>query len=189
MDAVMNAPTAGRGTTDRVEERETAPTTFVLRRVFAERLTEAHLPFLRRMHGNARMMATLGGVRSDAETKAYLERNLAHWADHGFGIWILRDPTSGQVMGRAGLRHLTVEAAAEVELAYALLPEFWGKGFATDAARACVTIGREWLGLPSLVALTRPDNLASQRVLLKAAFAREREVTHEGTSHILFRTD
>ena len=89
MDAVMNAPTAGRGTTDRVEERETAPTTFVLRRVFAERLTEAHLPFLRRMHGNARMMATLGGVRSDAETKAYLERNLAHWADHGFGIYII----------------------------------------------------------------------------------------------------
>src|SRR6476469_6315439 len=35
MDAVMNAPTAGRGTTDRVEEREPAPTTFVLRRVFA----------------------------------------------------------------------------------------------------------------------------------------------------------
>ena len=52
-----------------------------------------------------------------------------------------------------------------------------------------MTIGREWVGLPSLVALTRPDNLASQRVLLKAAFAPEREVTHEGTPHVLFRTD
>ncbi len=43
-----------------------------------------------------------------------------------------------------------------------------------------VTIGREWLGLPSLVALTRPDNLASQRVLLKAGevYLAPREVWH-----------
>jgi RimJ/RimL family protein N-acetyltransferase len=189
MDALMDAPTAAHGNPARAEPREIAPPTFVLRRVFAERLTDAHLPFLRRMDGNARMMATLGGVRTDAETKAYLERNLAHWAEHGFGIWILRDPMTGRVMGRAGLRHLLVEGAPEVELAYALLPEFWGRGLATDAARACVTIGREWLGLASLVALTQPDNLASQRVLLKAAFTAEREVTHGGVRQVLFRTD
>ena len=59
----------------------------------------------------------------------------------------------------------------------------------SDAARACVTIGREWLGLPSLVALTQPGNLASQRVLLKAAFTAEREVTHSGVRQVLFRTD
>ena len=185
----MNAPTARHGTAVRVEPREVAPTTFVLRRIFAERLTDAHLPLLRRMDDNARMMAGLGGVRTDAETKAYLERNLAHWAEHGFGIWILRDPTTGRVMGRAGLRHLSVEGTAEVELAYALLPEFWGRGLATDAARACVTIGREWLGLPSLVALTTPENLASQRVLFKASLAPERELIHGGVPHILFRTD
>jgi RimJ/RimL family protein N-acetyltransferase len=184
----MDAP-ARPGSAIGAVPREAAPTTFLLRRLFAERLTEAHLPLLRRMDNNAQMMASLGGVRIDAETKAYLERNLAHWDEHGFGIWILRDPTTGRVFGRAGLRHLSVEATAEVELAYALLPEFWGRGLATDAARACVTIGREWLGLPSVVALTTDDNLASQRVLLKASLAPEREVTHDGRRHILFRTD
>jgi RimJ/RimL family protein N-acetyltransferase len=192
MEALMDAPAAGPGSalgTEPRETREPAPTTFVLRRLFAERLTVAHLPLLRRMDNNAQMMASLGGVRSDAETKAYLERNLAHWEEHGFGIWILRDPTTGRVFGRAGLRHLSVEGTPEVELAYALLPEFWGRGLATDAARACVTIGREWLGLPSVVALTTADNLASQRVLLKAALAPEREVAHAGRPHILYRTD
>jgi RimJ/RimL family protein N-acetyltransferase len=192
MEALMDAPTTRPGSalgTEPREAREPAPTTFILRRLFAERLTDAHLPLLRRMDNNAQMMASLGGVRSDAETKAYLERNLAHWDEHGFGIWILRDPVTGRVIGRAGLRHLSVEAAPEVELAYALLPEFWGRGLATDAARACVTIGREWLGLPSVVALTTADNLASQRVLLKAALAPEREVTHGGRPHILYRTD
>ena len=185
----MDAPTTRPGPGVGSEVREIAPATFSLRRLFAERLTDAHLPLLRRMDNNAQMMACLGGIRSDAETKAYLERNLAHWAQHGFGIWILRDPTTGRVMGRAGLRHLAVEVADEVELAYALLPEFWGRGLATDAARACVTIGREWLGLPSVVGLTTPDNLASQRVLLKASLAPEREVVHGGRAHILFRTD
>jgi RimJ/RimL family protein N-acetyltransferase len=189
MEAVMDARTIGPKAAIRAEPREIAPATFSLRRLFAERLTDAHLPFLRRMDNSTQMMANLGGIRSDAETKAYLERNLAHWAEHGFGIWILRDPTTGRVMGRAGLRHLTVEAIDEVELAYALLPEFWGRGLATDAARACVTIGREWLGLPSVVALTTRDNLASQRVLLKASLKPEREVVHGERGHVLFRTD
>jgi RimJ/RimL family protein N-acetyltransferase len=142
MDTLMNAPSTGRHAAEPAMPPELAPATFVLRRVFAERLTPAHLPMLRRMDANPRMMASLGGVRSDAQTKAYLERNLAHWSRHGFGIWILRDPTTGRVMGRAGLRHLDIEGSPEVELAYALLPEFWGQGLATDVARACVTIGR-----------------------------------------------
>ncbi len=189
MDTLMNAPSTGRQAAEPAMPPELAPETFVLRRIFAERLTSAHLPMLRRMDANARMMASLGGVRSDAQTKAYLERNLAHWSRQGFGIWILRDPTTGRVMGRAGLRHVDIEGSPEVELAYALLPEFWGQGLATDVARACVTIGREWLGLSSLVALTRPDNVASQRVLIKAAFAPVREVIHKEEPHVLFRTD
>jgi [ribosomal protein S5]-alanine N-acetyltransferase len=92
-------------------------------------------------------------------------------------------------VGRAGLRHLDVEGVPEVEIACALFPEFWGQGLATDAVRACVTIGRDWLGFPSVVALTLPANLASQRVLRKAALVREREVLHGGVGHLLFRSD
>ena len=167
----------------------TAPVSFALRRVQAERLTEAHLPVLLRMDSDSRLMALIGGVRSEAQTAEYLDRNLKHWSDHGFGIWILRDPITRQVMGRAGLRHLTIGGMEEVELAYALFPEFWGRGLATDAARACVTIGRDWLGLHSVVGLVLPGNVASQHVLRKASLTREREVMHGGQPHLLFRTD
>lgn len=185
MDASLAADTAPGHRTG----ASMAPASFCLRRLNADRLTEADLPVLRRMHRDERIMATLGGVRTEAETQAYLERNLAHWTEHGFGIWILRDPASGEVVGTAGLRHLTVDDAVEVELAYAIFPERWGRGLATDAARACVTIGRDWLGLRSVVALTLPSHLASQRVLRKAALIQEREVTHAGLPHLLFRTD
>jgi len=167
----------------------TGVTCFSLRRMLADRLTEDHRDVLRRLHRDERVMGTLGGTRTDAATEAYLERNLAHWTEHGFGIWILRDSATGEALGRAGLRHLTLKGMVEVELDGALFPEYWGRGLATDAARACVTIGRDWLGFHSVVALALPSNRASHQVFRKADLVQEREVLHEGVPHLLFRTD
>jgi [ribosomal protein S5]-alanine N-acetyltransferase len=188
MDDVVGAAFAA-DTASPVSGGAPAPVAFALRRLLAERLTEAHLPVLHRMHRDERMMAMIGGVRTEAQTAAYLERNLKHWDDHGFGIWILRDPVTHDVVGRAGLRNLTIEGMPEVELAYALFPEWWGRGLATDAARACVTIARDWMGLHSVIGLVLPANLVSQRVLRKAALEQEREVLHGGRPHLLYRTD
>jgi RimJ/RimL family protein N-acetyltransferase len=77
----------------------------------------------------------------------------------------------------------------EVEVGYGLMPEYWGRGLATEIARACVRIGFDQLGLRSLVAITRPVNVASQRVMLKAGLAYERDIVHAGVPHMLFRTD
>ena len=63
--------------------------------MLAERVTSLHWLDLRRMDENASFMALLGGVRDTANTVAYLKMNEKHWADHGFGMWMLRDRTSG----------------------------------------------------------------------------------------------
>jgi RimJ/RimL family protein N-acetyltransferase len=169
-------------------EFEPAPTAFALGRLHAERLIDAHFPVLRRMHSNAQMAAALG-ARTAAESMASLERNLAHWDRFGFGLWVLRDLATGRVAGAAGLRHRDIEGVAEVELRCALFPECWGRGLGTDAARACVTIGRDWLGLPSVVGLAPRASAASQRVLVKAGLVFEREVVQRGEPRLLFRTD
>jgi len=132
-------------------------------------------------------MAFLGGTRDEAGTEGYLNRNLAHWAQHGFGLWMLRDRESGAMMGRAVLRHLMVDRADEVETGYGFLPEFWGQGLATEITRACLQVGRERLGLDSIVGITVPANTASQRVMAKAGLTYEREIVHEGLLHLLFR--
>jgi RimJ/RimL family protein N-acetyltransferase len=160
---------------------------FSTARLVAERLTAAHLPEVRRMDQNEGFMAHLGGVRDEAATMTYLERNLAHWATHGFGLWMLRDPAQRALIGRAVLRHLDVEGADEVEVGYGFYPEFWGRGLATEVARACVSIGRTELGLPSVVAVTLPTHGASQHVMLKSGLVYEREILHEGVPHVLFR--
>jgi RimJ/RimL family protein N-acetyltransferase len=162
--------------------------TFSTPRLLAERLQPAHLPDILRMDQNEGFMAHLGGARDEAATLAYLERNLAHWATHGFGLWMLRDRAQQALIGRAVVRHLDVEGVDEVEVGYGFYPEYWGRGLATEVARACVGIGRARLGLPSVVAVTLPTHGASQRVMLKAGLAYERDIIHEGIPHVLFRT-
>ena len=75
---------------------------FSTTRLRAERLLRDHWPDLRLMDQDPVMMGHLGGPRDEAGTQAYLERNLAHWASYGFGLWILRDAASGGAR-RAGL--------------------------------------------------------------------------------------
>lgn len=160
---------------------------FSTSRLLAERLRPEHLPDLRGMDQNAQFMAHVGGVRDEAGTLAYLERNLAHWTTYGFGPWLLRERGGEALIGRAVLRHLEVEGADEVEVGYGFYPEFWGRGLATEVACACVRIGLAQLGLASVVAITLPTHHASRRVMEKAGLAYDRDILHEGLPHVLFR--
>ena len=91
------------------------------------------------------------------------------------------------MIGRAILRHLDVEGVDEVEVGYGFMPDYWGRGLATEIAQACVRIGFDRLGFGSLVAITTPENIASQRVMRKAGLAYERDIVHAGLPHVLFR--
>jgi RimJ/RimL family protein N-acetyltransferase len=160
---------------------------FSTARVLAERLTASHFPDLCQMDQNELFMAHLGGVRDEAGTRAYLDTNLAHWEEHGFGLWMLRDRQTGTTIGRAVLRHLDVDGVDEVETGYGFLPEFWGRGLATEVAQTCVRIGLKQVELSSVVAITLPRHLVSQRVMVKAGLRYEREINHQGTACLLYR--
>jgi RimJ/RimL family protein N-acetyltransferase len=151
----------------------------------AARLDETDLSELCRMHQDAQVMATLGGPRSDERTRQFLRTNLGHWDDHGFGLWVFR--AASKFVGRGGLRHVRIGGQDEVELAFALMPEFWGCGLATEMARALLTIAFEQLALAQLVAFTITTNQASRRVMEKVGFTSERELVHAGLPHVLYR--
>jgi [ribosomal protein S5]-alanine N-acetyltransferase len=138
------------------------------------------------MHRDAAVMATLGGPRSDERTREFLRRNLGHWTEHGFGLWLARS-RSGQFVGRGGLRHVHVGGVAEIELAYALMPAFWGRGLATELATALLQIAFDQLAIAQVVAFTITTNVASRRVMEKLEGAFERELVHAGLPHVLYR--
>jgi ribosomal-protein-alanine N-acetyltransferase len=109
-------------------------------------------------------------------------------SDYGFGLWILRDARDGRVAGRCVIRHLDVDGTDEVELGYGLHTQYWGRGLATEIAQELLRHGREALRLPTLVAITRPANVGSQRVLIKTGLVYERDIDHDGVPHLLYRS-
>ncbi|MDP9375059.1 MAG: GNAT family N-acetyltransferase [Chloroflexota bacterium] len=161
--------------------------------LIAERPRAEDFGALSRMHRDRRVMATLapaghpaGGILTEEETWQFLRRNLDHWGRHGYGLWMWCDRADGRFVGRGGLRGTHVGGNDEVELGYALMPEYWGRGLATELARASLTVGFEHLGLPDLVCFTLTTNRASQRVMEKAGFSYEREIVHAGLPHVLY---
>jgi len=163
------------------------PESFRTERLLAERLRPDHQDELRRMQTDPEHMAMLGGVQSEEQIRAYLERNLAHWDEHGFGLWMLRDAESGAMAGRALLRHLAIADIDDIEVGYGFDPAFWGRGLATEIARACLVHGRADLGLRTVVAITLPENTRSRHVLEKIGMTHERDVEHAGRTHVLYR--
>lgn len=164
------------------------PDSFLTERLRAERLLPEHATEIHRMHQDSAGMAMLGGIRDEAQTAEYMERNLRHWAEYGFGTWLLRDRGDQRVVGRAVLRHLKVEDADEIEVGYGFHPSEWGRGLAREVAAACLGHARDSLRAPSVVALTHPDHTRSQRVLTGIGMVYDREVEEEGKRLALFRT-
>lgn len=84
----------------------------------------------------------------------------------GFSAWAVEELAGGRLIGWCGLAEF--DNTGEVELLYCLEPGSWGRGLASEAARACVDCAREVIGLPRLIAAVVPENLASRRVLEKS---------------------
>jgi [ribosomal protein S5]-alanine N-acetyltransferase len=159
---------------------------FATRRLSAERLRPSHLQEIQGMHEVPSVMASLGGVRSEDETRNFLATNLAHWERWGYGLWVFRDQ-AGAFVGRAGLRHIDLDGADEVELAYALMPEFWGRGLGTEIGQALLGLGLRHFQLTRIVALTLTTNRASERIMVKLGMEFERTTGHAGKPHVLYR--
>lgn len=141
---------------------------------------------LARYYGDPLVMRHIGDGRrlNGRETGLRVIAYLDHWSDFGFGMWAVEDQ-QGQLLGRAGLVYL--DASPEVEVGYILGRKFWGRGYATEAARAALAWGFEHLPLDEIVAVTKPENAASQRVLLKAGLQAEGLATFYGGEVTYFR--
>jgi RimJ/RimL family protein N-acetyltransferase len=155
-------------------------------RLAAEKLNESHLSDLVALHLDAEVSRYLGGVRSAEATKTYLATNMAHWDQHGFGLFVLRTK-DGTFAGRAGIRHIIVDDVDEIEIAYTFKREFWGQGFASEIAIALTEIGTSQLKLPSLIGLVFVAHGASRRVLEKANYLLEKTTTHHGEDVVIYR--
>jgi RimJ/RimL family protein N-acetyltransferase len=120
-----------------------------------------------------------GGVVSRDEIhRRIVEHVFADYQKHGFGRLAVELKSEKKFIGFAGLKYL--EDMDEVDLGYRFLSAYWGRGFATEAAKACVNLGFDKLGLERMIAMVLPENSASIHVLEKLHFKFEKEVIEDG---------
>jgi [ribosomal protein S5]-alanine N-acetyltransferase len=159
-------------------------------RMILERLRLEHAPEQMRLLLDPRVSATLW-ARAEPPTEADvldgLRAKVDHWDRHGFGMWLARDRDTGEMVGRGGLQYTYTAGLNDIEAGWAVVPERWGQGLATELAHACVEVGFGQLALLEIVAFTLPDNVASRRVMEKAGFSYERGIVHAGLPHVLYR--
>ncbi|HET6866466.1 MAG TPA: GNAT family protein [Solirubrobacteraceae bacterium] len=159
-------------------------------RMVLERLRLEHAAEQLRLLLDPRVSATLWprpGMPTETEVLEGLAAKVDHWDRHGFGMWQMRDRETGEMVGRGGLQYTYTAGLNDVEAGWAVVPERWGQGLATELAHACVEVGFGPLRLLEIVAFTLPDNLASRRVMDKAGFTYERDIVHAGLPHVLYR--
>jgi ribosomal-protein-alanine N-acetyltransferase len=156
-------------------------------RLVGTRITAGDLDRLRALYQDPRVAETLGGVRSDDWVANQLELELDHWRRHGFGAWIFATRDGGAFVGRGAVRHARVLDGDQIEVGYALVPDFWGHGLASEMTAAMVTFAHDELVLDEIAAWTLTTNLASQRVLEKAGLVHERDFEHADLPHRYYR--
>ena len=108
------------------------------------------------------------------EAERALESIIKHWQTHGFGRWAVVDKSSGEFIGFGGLRSLF----GTPEVVYHLAKAHWGKGYATELARAAVQFGFAERGFDRIVAITKPQNAASIHVMDKLGLRFEKDARY-----------
>jgi ribosomal-protein-alanine N-acetyltransferase len=117
------------------------------------------------------------------ECASIVRQKVAHWTAHGFGMSLAF--VGDRCVGRAIAQHNRVAGRSEVEIGWAVVSDMWGQGIATKLgghALACATDA----GFERVVAFTRPDNVASRRVMEKLGLRYERHFEHTGLRHVLY---
>jgi RimJ/RimL family protein N-acetyltransferase len=150
-----------------------------------ERLVLRHLgpgdaPFILRLLNEPSWLEFIGdrGVHTLADAERYIETGpVEMYGRLGFGLYHVRLAQSGEPIGMCGL--LKRAMLDDVDLGFAFLPEYWGKGYAREASAAVLSYARSNLGLSRIVAITTRHNGASRRLLEKIGFELERTVQLE----------
>jgi RimJ/RimL family protein N-acetyltransferase len=149
-------------------------------RLRLRRLRASDEPDVIALDGDPEVMRYVGSPPGPRPPHVTRER-MRQWigADHEpLGFWAVESRDDGRFLGLCAL--IRMPAGDDIELAYRLARAAWGQGMATEAAGALVDYAFGALELPKLVAVTYPENRASQRVLEKIGFARQGVIDYKG---------
>lgn len=118
----------------------------------------------------------------------WIQRSLDRYERDGHGLWAMLLKGSHELIGDCGCSLQEVEGTNEFEIGYHVRRDLWGRGYATEAARACMNYAFTTLGAKRLISMIRPENIASWRVAEKNGMTRQKIVFWRGYDHCVYAT-
>jgi RimJ/RimL family protein N-acetyltransferase len=152
-------------------------------RVFLRCFHVADLDAMAEVFGDPEVMRFGTGPQSRDWVQGWLCGCLEdYYRKWGFGLWAVVYKPDRRVIGFCGLtRFDDIDGQPEIEIGYRLARGFWGRGLATEAAKAVRDYASGVLVLPRLVSIIDPRNVASIRVAEKSGLRYEKDVIFRGT--------
>lgn len=133
-------------------------------RLILREMTQKDLPALRRILQDDETMVAYNGAFDEAETQAWLDRQLTRYAQYGFGLWAVVLKQTGDMIGQCGLTMQPWRSDEVLEVGYLFNRAFWHHGYATEAARGCMEYAFNRLGAKEICSIIRETNQPSRRV-------------------------
>lgn len=156
-------------------------------RLRLEPFDERHLDGLHAMNRLPEVMRFITGKPETLEqTRAAIEVVKGRWAQYGFSWWVFVERGTGRVIGAGCIQYLGRDPANPHEIGWRLVPDKWGRGYASEAARAMAGWAFDSLGAPLLCAVCKPDNLDSARVMQRLGMRYRGEETWYDSAHAVY---
>jgi len=147
----------------------------------------ADLDDLRGIFGDPAVMAAFREPPLDREqVQRWLERNLDHQREHGYGLFAVCLKTDDRLIGDCGLERMEVSGEQVAVLGYDFLRDFFNGASATEAACAVRDFAFGTLRLPRLVSLIQPGNPASERVAQKVGLRRNGQIQRGDRTYLRY---
>lgn len=118
--------------------------------------------------------------------EGWVRKNLGRYEKDGCGLNAMVFKESGEVIGDCGCIVQQVENREQLEIGYHVRRSFWGRGCATEAARACMDYAFHQMGAQRVISMIRPENLSSRRVAEKNGLACEKVIFWRNYDHCIY---
>ncbi len=127
------------------------------------------------------MKFSLSGPYSLEQTQKSLTHIISSYESGGMGLWAVMHKTDDNLIGSCGFYVQEIDGQREIELSYRFAKEYWGKGLATEAAKATCQYAFGRLGLKRLISIIEAENAASIRIAEKCGMVHEKDAVFHNT--------
>lgn len=125
------------------------------------------------MNADPAVMEHMQGLMSRERSEDFIDRIEVHWEQQGWGLWAVEATDVAPFIGYVGLWPADYVAPGMVEVGWRLSRQYWGRGYATEAAREALRFGFMEVGLTEIVSFTVPQNDRSWRVMERIGLVRD----------------